>query len=67
MGLMIKQVWSSMGKNWGRMMEYREFGKLWVVGYRGIFGSLRSWVKYEGNIEGRSEKRGERMGKCAGV
>ena len=31
-GLMIKQVWVSMGKNWERMGEYREIGK--VIGGR---------------------------------
>ena len=32
----------------------------------GIFGSLRSWVKYGGNVEGL-RKCGGGMGKCAGV
>ena len=32
MGLMIKQVWGSTGKNWGRMGEFREFGEFWMVG-----------------------------------
>ena len=34
-GLMIKQVCGSMGKDWGRMGEYREFGRVWMVGELG--------------------------------
>ena len=37
MGLMIKQVWASMEKNWGRMGEYREFGKVMEGGLIGEF------------------------------
>ena len=37
MGLMIMQVWVSMGKNWGRMEEYRELGKVMGGGLIGEF------------------------------
>ena len=38
------------------MGKYGEFGRVWMMGE--IFGSLRSWIKYGGNIEG--------VGKCGG-
>ena len=37
MGLMIKQVWGSMGKNWGRIGEYKKFGKVMGSGLIGEF------------------------------
>ena len=37
-----------MGKNRGRMGEYRDFGRVWMVGNWGIFGGLRSWDNYGG-------------------
>ena len=37
MGLMIKQVWGSMGKILGRMGEYRKFGRVGMVGNWEIF------------------------------
>ena len=37
MGLIIKQVWVSKGKIWGRMGEYREHGKIMVGGLIGEF------------------------------
>ena len=56
-GLMIKYE-GSVGKNRGRMGQYREFGEVGYGWWRnwGIFGSLRSWVKYGGHMEG--------VGKC---
>ena len=38
MGLIIKQVWESMGKIWGKMGEYREFGGVWMMRELGNFG-----------------------------
>ena len=37
MGLMIKQVCVSMGKNWGKMGEYKERGKVMGGGLIGEF------------------------------
>ena len=39
-------------KESGRMGEYREFRRAWMVVELVNFRSLRSWVKYGGNIEG---------------
>ena len=39
-------------KESGRMGEYKEFRRVWMVGNWGIFVSLRSWVKYGSNMEG---------------
>ena len=63
MGRMIKQVRRSMGKNWGSIKNLGEHG--WWGNWE-IFGSLRNWVKYGGNMEevGKCE---EGMGKYVGM
>ena len=64
-GLMIKYgvVWERIGEEWRSIENLGEHG--WW-GNREIFGSLRSWANYGGNMEGVG-KCGGGMAKCVGV